>query len=165
MAEVSDDHPAGADARRERPGLGARGTRTDPGGGLSQLIDRETILRVRQAIDRLPENFRAALVLCEYENMAYAQIAEVLGASVPQVKTWLHRGRRQLAAMLQEFMAPERPKPTLAPAPARGEGRRPQEAAARPQRPEDQEARAAREEPAEAEPAPQPFGMPALDLP
>jgi hypothetical protein len=35
--------------------------------------------------------------------MAYAQIAEVLGASIPQVKTWLHRGRRQLAAMLEEF--------------------------------------------------------------
>jgi RNA polymerase sigma-70 factor (ECF subfamily) len=67
------------------------------------MIDRETILRVRQAIDRLPEHFRAALVLCEYENMAYSQIAEVLGASIPQVKTWLHRGRRQLAGMLEGF--------------------------------------------------------------
>jgi RNA polymerase sigma-70 factor (ECF subfamily) len=67
------------------------------------MIDRETIQRVRHAIDRLPEHFRAALVLCEYENMSYAQIAEVLGASIPQVKTWIHRGRRQLAGMLQEF--------------------------------------------------------------
>src|SRR5437764_961677 len=60
---------------------------------------------------------RASLVRCEYENMAYSQIAELLGASVPQVKTWLHRGRKQLAEMLGEFMAPMRPRPTLAAAP------------------------------------------------
>lgn len=83
--EVTEQHPGRAGS---------------PVGG---MIDRETVLRVRQAIDRLPEHFRAALVLCEYENMAYAQIADVLGASIPQVKTWLHRGRRQLAAMLEEF--------------------------------------------------------------
>jgi RNA polymerase sigma-70 factor (ECF subfamily) len=59
---------------------------------------------VRGAIDRLPEHFRAALVLCEYEGMPYAQIAEVLGASVPQVKTWLHRARRRLEGMLREYV-------------------------------------------------------------
>jgi RNA polymerase sigma-70 factor (ECF subfamily) len=85
MGIVSDDHPG-------QPSSAVRG-----------MIDREIVLRVREAIDRLPEHFRAALVLCEYENMAYSQIAEVLGASIPQVKTWLHRGRRQLAAMLEEF--------------------------------------------------------------
>jgi RNA polymerase sigma-70 factor (ECF subfamily) len=68
-----------------------------------QMMENETVLQVRRAIDRLPENFRAALVLCEYEKMSYAQIAETLGASIPQVKTWIHRGRRQLADMLKEF--------------------------------------------------------------
>jgi RNA polymerase sigma factor (sigma-70 family) len=67
------------------------------------MIDRETVVAVRKAIDRLPENFRAALVLCEYEKMPYAQIAETLGASIPQVKTWIFRARRQLAEMLKEF--------------------------------------------------------------
>ena len=72
-----------------------------PGDG---MIDRETLERVRAAIDRLPDHFRAALVLCEYEGMAYVQIAEVLGASVPQVKTWLHRGRRRLSRMLKDYV-------------------------------------------------------------
>jgi RNA polymerase sigma-70 factor (ECF subfamily) len=67
------------------------------------LIDRETVVQVRKAIDKLPENFRAALVLCEYENMPYAQIAQTLGASVPQVKTWIFRARRQLAELLKDF--------------------------------------------------------------
>jgi DNA-directed RNA polymerase specialized sigma24 family protein len=35
--------------------------------------------------------------------MSYAQIAETLGASIPQVKTWIHRGRRQLAQILKEY--------------------------------------------------------------
>jgi len=43
--------------------------------------------------------------------MAYVQIAEVVGASVPQVKTWLHRGRRQLARMLKAYDEGERTGP------------------------------------------------------
>jgi RNA polymerase sigma-70 factor (ECF subfamily) len=68
------------------------------------MIENETVAQVRRAIDRLPEHFRAALVLCEYENMAYAQIAETLGATIPQVKTWIHRARRQLAEMLRPYV-------------------------------------------------------------
>lgn len=71
------------------------------------MLESETVLQVRRAIDRLPENFRAALVLCEYEKMSYAQIAEALNASIPQVKTWIHRGRRQLAEMLKAYAGKE----------------------------------------------------------
>jgi RNA polymerase sigma-70 factor (ECF subfamily) len=73
----------------------------------AEMDERETVARVRSAIDRLPPNFKAALVLCEYENMPYAQIAESLDASVPQVKTWIFRARRQLAEMLND-LAPAR---------------------------------------------------------
>lgn len=64
----------------------------------------ETVVRVREAIAQLPEHFRAALVLCEYENMSYQQIAEQLNASVPQVKTWIHRARRRMEKMLSQYM-------------------------------------------------------------
>jgi RNA polymerase sigma-70 factor (ECF subfamily) len=67
------------------------------------LESTETVARVRAAIAKLPEKFRAALVLCEYEDMPYAQIADTLGASVPQVKTWIFRARRQLAVMLKDL--------------------------------------------------------------
>jgi RNA polymerase sigma-70 factor (ECF subfamily) len=79
---------------------------SDSGRSLSpgqQMIESETVLQVRRAIDRLPDNFRAALVLCEYEKMSYAQIAESLDASIPQIKTWIHRGRRQLAELLRAY--------------------------------------------------------------
>jgi RNA polymerase sigma-70 factor (ECF subfamily) len=91
MTCVTTDHP---------------GRSGEPVGG---MIEGEAVRRVRDAIDRLPEHFRAALVLCEYEGMAYVQIAQVLGASVPQVKTWLHRARRRLAGMLEDYVSAERP--------------------------------------------------------
>jgi len=89
MGVVADDHPA--------PG----GAVPSPVGG---MIDRETVAQVRRAIEQLPEHFRAALVLCEYEQMSYVEIAQVLGVTVAQVKTWLHRGRRQLAERLKTYM-------------------------------------------------------------
>ena len=72
----------------------------EPGGAMHQ---RETVAKVRAAIEKLPEHYRSALVLCEYEGMPYAEIARTLGASVPQIKTWIHRARRQLATMLKEY--------------------------------------------------------------
>jgi len=86
MTMVPDDHP---------------GNSSMP---VSGMVGDETIERVRAAIAQLPEHFRAALVLCEYENMSYVQIADVLNASVPQIKTWLHRGRRQLAQRLRGYV-------------------------------------------------------------
>ena len=83
---VADDHPG----RSESP--------------VGDIIEREEAQHVRRAIEQLPEHFRAALVLCEYEGLSYVEIAEILHASVPQVKTWLHRGRRQLGERLKTFM-------------------------------------------------------------
>jgi RNA polymerase sigma-70 factor, ECF subfamily len=86
MSVVADDHPG----REDSP--------------VGHMIDHETIEQVRRAIDQLPDHFRAALVLCEYENLSYVEIASLLDCSVPQVKTWLHRGRRQLAEKLKRFV-------------------------------------------------------------
>ena len=72
------------------------------------MIENETVRQVRAAIAKLPDHFRAALVLCEYENLSYVEIAESLGATVPQVKTWLHRARRQLAKMLETYVEDKR---------------------------------------------------------
>jgi RNA polymerase sigma-70 factor (ECF subfamily) len=88
MSMVADDHPD----RTFTP--------------MDGMIENETVTKVRSAIARLPDHFRAALVLCEYENLSYQEIAESLGASVPQVKTWLHRARRQLAEMLKGYVQP-----------------------------------------------------------
>jgi RNA polymerase sigma-70 factor (ECF subfamily) len=86
MAMVAEEHPD---------------NQTTPVGG---MIENETVRTVREAIAKLPDHFRAALVLCEYDNLSYAEIAQTLNASVPQVKTWIHRARRQLEAMLKGYV-------------------------------------------------------------
>jgi RNA polymerase sigma-70 factor (ECF subfamily) len=42
----------------------------------------------------LPADYRAVLVLRHYQDLAYEEIGEVLGISLSQVKTRLHRARR-----------------------------------------------------------------------
>jgi RNA polymerase sigma-70 factor, ECF subfamily len=91
--------------RHKRPVelLEEAGTGASEATPLTDMVENETVRQVRRAIDRLPEHFRAALVLCEYENMSYAQIAETMGATVPQVKTWIHRARRRMAELLATY--------------------------------------------------------------
>jgi len=54
---------------------------------------QERFRAVRQAIAKLPPEQRAALVLREFEGLSYQEVAQVLGASVPAIKTRIHRAR------------------------------------------------------------------------
>ncbi|MBI1851181.1 MAG: sigma-70 family RNA polymerase sigma factor [Planctomycetes bacterium] len=56
----------------------------------------ETRERLAVIVARLPEHERSALVLREFEGLAYRDIAEALGASLEQVKTWIFRARRRI---------------------------------------------------------------------
>jgi RNA polymerase sigma-70 factor, ECF subfamily len=55
--------------------------------------DQERLRAVKQAIAKLPPDQRAALVLREFEGLSYQEVAHVLGASVPAIKTRIHRAR------------------------------------------------------------------------
>jgi RNA polymerase sigma-70 factor (ECF subfamily) len=61
---------------------------------------REQRAQVRAAIAELPDCWREALLLKVDGELSYDQIAEVLGCSKPQVRTWIFRARRQLAERL-----------------------------------------------------------------
>lgn len=64
--------------------------RDDPAERTEQRERLEAVLR---AISRLPGDQRAALVLREFEGLAYEQVAEALDISVSAVKGRLHRAR------------------------------------------------------------------------
>lgn len=55
---------------------------------------------VRRALDQLPEQFRVAIVLREYADMSYAEIAEHQGIGVQTVKSRINRARAQLVRIL-----------------------------------------------------------------
>jgi RNA polymerase sigma-70 factor (ECF subfamily) len=60
--------------------------------------DRPSLDEVLSALAKLPFNQRAAIVMREVEDRSYAEIAEVLGVTVPAVEALLFRARGNLRA-------------------------------------------------------------------
>jgi RNA polymerase sigma-70 factor (ECF subfamily) len=56
---------------------------------------------VQQALAQLPDEFRAAVVLCDVVGLGYDEIAANLGVPVGTVRSRIHRGRRLLREALQ----------------------------------------------------------------
>ncbi len=57
--------------------------------------------RILAALGRLPAQSRVVVVMRDYEDLTYQEIATVLGLSVPAVKTRLFRARQRLAKILK----------------------------------------------------------------
>jgi RNA polymerase sigma-70 factor (ECF subfamily) len=73
---------------------------SDPEGRFyDSFIDEE----VTSAIDDLPEDYRAAVVLSDIQGLRYAEIAEILGIPEGTVKSRLFRGRRILQRKLVDY--------------------------------------------------------------
>jgi RNA polymerase sigma-70 factor (ECF subfamily) len=58
-----------------------------------ELLSGEARRILEEAIDGLPEHYRAVLVLKDVEELSSEEVAEAVGDSVPAVKTRLHRAR------------------------------------------------------------------------
>jgi RNA polymerase sigma-70 factor (ECF subfamily) len=55
---------------------------------------------VQVALRRLPEDFRAAVVLCDVVGLSYEDIASALGVPLGTIRSRIHRGRRLLRSAL-----------------------------------------------------------------
>jgi RNA polymerase sigma-70 factor, ECF subfamily len=61
-----------------------------------QLVVDEMNTCIRQVIDTLPEEYRAALVLRDMQGLAVKEVAEVLDCSLANAKIRIHRARKRL---------------------------------------------------------------------
>ncbi|CCQ93627.1 RNA polymerase sigma factor, sigma-70 family protein [[Clostridium] ultunense Esp] len=69
-----------------------------------EILRQERAGVVREAIQKLPDTQRSALLLREYEEMEYKEIAQLLGLTVSSVKSLLFRARTSLRQQLESYI-------------------------------------------------------------
>ncbi|MBV8560841.1 MAG: sigma-70 family RNA polymerase sigma factor [Acidimicrobiia bacterium] len=74
-----------------------------PSGSAEEALAAEVLPDdVQAALQRLPEDFRAAVVLCDVVGLSYQEIGESLSIPVGTVRSRIHRGR----AILRDVLTP-----------------------------------------------------------
>ena len=77
----------------------------DPGTGPVQRVQKaELAERIRMALEGLNERQRMAVVLNKFEDMNYAEVAEVMGLTTKAVKSLLSRARANLRSALSGYI-------------------------------------------------------------
>jgi RNA polymerase sigma-70 factor, ECF subfamily len=70
---------------------------------MDAAIATETAVLVNQAIQQLPPQQRAVVVLRVWEGLSYAQIAEVIGCTEPTARSHMHHGLAALRKYLEPY--------------------------------------------------------------
>lgn len=66
--------------------------------------NKEQSIIVKRAIEKLPENQRAAFVLHKYEGLSYQETAEILQRSLSSVESLIHRAKLNLQKNLLHYL-------------------------------------------------------------
>jgi RNA polymerase sigma-70 factor (ECF subfamily) len=89
--------------RRSFAPIEAAGDPEDPAPSAeSRMAEGQRNRRVADALTKLPDRQRAALVLTYYEELSNAAVAEIMGVSVSALESLLVRARKALRASLDE---------------------------------------------------------------
>ena len=59
--------------------------------------------QITRALQRLPEDFRTVVLLCDVEGFTYEEIANMLDVPIGTIRSRLHRGRNLLRVALEEY--------------------------------------------------------------
>ncbi len=78
---------------------------TAPDDPLADIVRGERIDAVRQAVLALPARYREVVVLCDFQELSYAEAAQALDCAVGTVSSRLNRARTMLAERLRATAA------------------------------------------------------------
>jgi RNA polymerase sigma-70 factor, ECF subfamily len=73
---------------------------------LAELTEREGIEALRRAVQALPRRYREVVILCDLEEVDYADAAVALGCPIGTVRSRLHRARGLLLDKLNQERNP-----------------------------------------------------------
>ena len=62
----------------------------------NRILDQD----LKKSIDRLPDEFRLAVILSDVQNFSYQEIADILEVPIGTVRSRIWRGRRLLQQVL-----------------------------------------------------------------
>jgi RNA polymerase sigma-70 factor (ECF subfamily) len=77
----------------------SRGLRSAEAEALDRLADVDVV----EALAAMPEDFRMAVYLADVEGFSYKEIAEIMDTPVGTVMSRLHRGRKLLRGLLEDY--------------------------------------------------------------
>jgi RNA polymerase sigma-70 factor, ECF subfamily len=97
-SELSLDETLQSDNESPKPSL-------EPGGpdlNLNGVIDR---IYLKNAIDQLPQGYRKTLILHDIQGYQHNEISHILGCSIGNSKSQLHKARQRLRELLPRHLA------------------------------------------------------------
>ena len=92
------------DDRLRRHNIPGRGPEAD-------ALFQEQLELVQAAMQRLPERYRAYILLREFEGKSYGEIAEIMGEPTSTVRVVLFRARERLRELLRQMAGEETDEP------------------------------------------------------
>jgi RNA polymerase sigma-70 factor, ECF subfamily len=101
--------------RRRTPAMVSVDVQDEEGRSAAELTDerkdpqeafqaKELESVVQEVIIDLPDKYREVFVLSAVHNLSYQEIAEIVGRSLPSVKTDIHRARLQVRQRVKDYL-------------------------------------------------------------
>ena len=69
----------------------------------SKVQNEIAIDQLNKFLDKIPENFRMAVVLRDFQELSYEEISKILEIPIGTIKSRINRGRIQLAEKMKHF--------------------------------------------------------------
>jgi RNA polymerase sigma-70 factor (ECF subfamily) len=84
------------------PAVAVANSTSQPPGPEEVVSGQITLLRIREALDALPPDYRLAVTLADLEGLSYKEIADIMECPIGTVMSRIYRGRKALHKLLYE---------------------------------------------------------------
>ncbi len=71
-----------------------------------EYYNKELGLKIKQILDTLSPRYRTVMILRQFHGYSYKEVAEIMGASLNEVKIWIHRARNQVKQKFSSHFKP-----------------------------------------------------------